>query len=137
MNYEREIIELHEFFEAWLGGKLEDTDANFQRFVSVTGAGFHIIAPDGSRMERDELRRQIRAAHGSRLTWRMWIENIRLHHQQGDLLLVTYEEWQQRDDAAPTARVTTALFRENAACPQGVEWLHVHETWIAAKMPPG
>jgi hypothetical protein len=52
----------------------------------------------------------------------------------GDILLVTYEEWQQSGDQT-TARLSTALFRDKPDAPNGLEWLHVHETWLPDRAP--
>ena len=33
-------------------------------------------------------------------------------------------------DGTITGRVSTAVFRERADTPNGLAWLHVHETWL-------
>ena len=45
-----------------------------------------------------------------------------------ELALATYEEWQEIDGKI-NARLSTVLLRAKADAPNGVEWLHVHETW--------
>jgi hypothetical protein len=132
--YSREIVDLHQFFEDWFSGKLDLTDANFRRFESVIADGFALIDPGGVITERETLIPRLRAAHNTRPNVRVWIENIRLHHYVGDILLVTYEEWQESGDQT-TARLSTALFRDKPDAPNGLEWLHVHETWLPDRAP--
>jgi hypothetical protein len=48
------------------------------------------------------------------------------------LALTTYEEWQEIEGKV-TARVSTAVFKQKANTPNGVEWLHVHETWLEVR----
>ena len=66
----------------------------------------------------------------------IWIENFRLRWAAGDNALVTYEEWHRRRGAT-SARLSSALFRREAAAPCGVAWLHVHETWLPGLAPEG
>lgn len=124
-----EIVELHEFFQGWLDGTLPPTDAAFARLVDSTGAQFTLISPSGELATREALLRDLRAAHGSRPGWRMWIERAQLRCQRGGLAVATYEEWQQ-DAAGTTARISTAVLAEQAGAPNGLAWLHVHETWL-------
>ncbi|GAB4518067.1 MAG: hypothetical protein OHK0046_25350 [Anaerolineae bacterium] len=128
MDYAQEIIDLHQFFEDWFNARLEQSA--FSRFADTMAAHFVIISPGGQLSERPALLDGLRAAYGQRPGLRIWIENIRLRHQQNTLLIVTYEEWQQHNDSPPTARLSTVVFQQEAAMPHGLMWLHVHETWL-------
>jgi hypothetical protein len=124
-----EIVGLHEFFQGWLDGTLPPTDAAFARLVDATGDEFTLITPAGDVVTREPLLAQLRAAHASRPGWRMWIERAELRFQRGDLTVATYEEWQQAGDAI-TAQISTAVFCDRPGAPNGLLWLHVHETWL-------
>lgn len=125
----REISELHDFFQAWFTGSIPNDEANFQRFAAVMDPAFVIIGPDGLLTELSTLVDRLAGAYGRFPGIRIWTENHRLHHQHGDLLLCTYEEWQEAP-AATTARLSSVLFLQDEATPNGVRWLHVHETWL-------
>lgn len=125
-----EICQLHDFFQAWFTGALANTDENFTRFAAVMAAGFAIINPSGKLTERPALLTGLRAAHGRQPGIRIWTQNHQLRHQAGDLTLVTYEEWQTTAAGETTARSSTVLFQAQAGAPNGVVWLHVHETWL-------
>ncbi len=133
-----EIVELHEFFQGWLDGTLPAMDAAFARLTDTTDAAMLLITPAGEIIPRQVLLTQLRAAHGSRPGWRMWIERAQLRCQSGDLLVATYEEWQQTGGTT-TARISTVVFRNRPGTPNGLVWLHVHETWLpsaqASHMP--
>ena len=124
--HETEIVELHEFFEGWLGGTLPGSDDAFERFERAIGDTFTFIGPDGTFLERAELVSFLRAAHGSRPGLRIRIKNPKLHHQLGELSIVTYEEWQEVGPAV-TSHLSSATFRSRG---EGLEWVHVHETWL-------
>ncbi|PJF40239.1 MAG: hypothetical protein CUN54_05970 [Phototrophicales bacterium] len=128
-DYGREIIELHEFFGRWFRGELENTDAVFARFADVIGDDFHIIAPDGTITRRADLMAGLRAGYQRQHDAKVWIENIHLRQRVGTIRIVTYEEWIERD-GQPKGRVSTVVFQENNAMPNGLQWLHVHETWL-------
>ncbi len=128
-GWSREIVELHEFFEGWLSGTLPATDAAFVRFEQVTSTGFTFVGPNASVLDRSAVLTLVRDAHGARPGLRIRIENPTVHHELGPLLVATYEEW-QKIGTETTARLSTALFRARHGTPCGVEWLHVHETWL-------
>lgn len=125
-DWQREIVELHEFFEGWLGGALAATDESFGRFEGAIVPGFTFVGPDAKVIGREDLLAGLRAAHGSRPALRIRIENPQLRHESADLLLATYEQWQE---CAPTVtgRLSTVVFRNSLG---GLQWMHGHETWI-------
>jgi hypothetical protein len=46
------------------------------------------------------------------------------------MLLATYEEWQVIEGET-RGRLSTALFRNREGTPNGIEWVHLHETWMS------
>ncbi|MBX0329298.1 DUF4440 domain-containing protein [Oscillochloris sp. ZM17-4] len=130
--WQTEIVELHAFFVAWLGGALPDDDATFARCAGTMAPGFAIIGPDGRLIAREELLATLRAAHGSRPGLTIWIERPALRYRDGALTLVTYEEW-QTEGGRTSGRASTALFRATPGAPNGISWAHVHETWLSGQ----
>jgi len=133
-NYEREIQELHQFFVDWMSGKLPKTDEAYGRFVNVVHQDFNIIGPNGQLTPRDALLKGLYETHGGREDFRIWVVNPRLHHENDLLVIATYEEWQEIDNHT-TTRLSTAIFVKDVDAPNGLHWLHVHETWLADKAP--
>ncbi len=128
---EAEIVELHRFLERWSNAALPDTDEAFARFAAVIAPSFLIIDPDGSEAGREPVVAAIRAAHGRwrEAPGRIRIENYRLHHAGGGLALATYEEWHDLPGGG-NGRLSSVLFGEDEAAPNGLVWLHLHEVWI-------
>ena len=125
-----EVDDLHSFFVAWMGGEAE---ADFARCEAALGPGFQIVEPDGTVIDRDPLLGALASAKGkhrdAERPFDIRIENSRARTVSDTLCLVTYVE-RQTVRGRETARRSTALFRKRAGGPNGVEWLHVHETWI-------
>jgi hypothetical protein len=128
---EREICELHDFFQGWLDGSLPATDEVFARFAKATAAGFMLIGPDGSAAGRQDTAEWIRSAHGTWPGFRLWTDEHTVRAAGEDWALCTYREWQTRDGVTSVRLSTAFLIADNAA-PAGLSWLHVHETWISA-----
>jgi hypothetical protein len=140
---EAEVRELHEFLVEWMTGVLPRTPEAYERFTQVMADGIVISNPGGELTERASLIGALESAHGIQAEspnqgrgnngepkdFRIWIENCQCRHQEGGLSLVTYEEWQQISGTV-TGRLSTALFRRCNGTPNGVEWLHLHETWL-------
>ena len=132
-GWRQEIVELHVFFEGWLSGVLPDTDACFERVEQVLATDFTFVDPTARLLEREAVLDFVRDAHCTRPGLSIRIENPQVRHDLDGLLLATYEEWQELD-GEKTARFSTALMRPRKNHAHGIEWVHVHETWLR---PPG
>jgi hypothetical protein len=127
---EDEVFELHRFFQGWYRGEVDAGGEAFSRVSDVLGEGFHLISPDGTKVGRSDLLASIRGAHGSKPA-DFVIRTEDCHFRAGGrgLGVVTYEEWHE-EGGTRRGRVSTAVFQDRADAPQGVEWVHVHETWL-------
>ena len=54
---------------------------------------------------------------------------MRVHPAEDGTFVAAYEEWQTKD-GPPKGRSSTAVMRPRAGTPNGLEWLHVEETWL-------
>lgn len=123
----QEVKELHQFFQDWFCGTLPNTDAAFARFADTIHPDFSIVGPDGNVTQQTALTGALRGAHSAG-EFKIWVENAQAKAVGGGLTLVMYEEWQIRN-GEQTVRQSSVLFRPKPNTPNGVEWLHVHETW--------
>lgn len=126
-NYEQEIHDLHQFFQGYLLGEI--APELMDRFSSVTDANFTIVTAEGAVIDRQGIEDYIRNAHASRPEFTIWTENVALKQHIGDMLIVTYEEW-QTIKAVTTSRTSTVVFQEDASLRNGLRWLHVHESGL-------
>ncbi len=125
-----EVQELHRFFQVWFAGEVADTDEEFGRFSQTIADTFTIVGPDGGVTDCATIKQALRNAHSAG-PFEIWIENPQVRALGDGVMLVLYEEWQIRE-SNKTARQSSALFRPKPQAPNGVEWLHVHETWIGS-----
>ena len=135
---EQEVRAFHAFLRDWLAGGVPRTRETFARFSEVMSDGLEVIGPRGTVTPRDALVHEFESLHGQLAAdadaFDIWIENFRFRWGAGDHALVTYEEWHRRQGAT-SARLSTALFRRDAAAHCGVAWVHVHETWLPGHAP--
>jgi hypothetical protein len=129
MNVTNEIVELHQFFERWFAATLAPSDANFARVLTALAPDFALISPDGRLAAGATVIDWLRGGYGTRPLFRLWTDKITVRHTGGELTLATYEEWQVINGVT-SCRLSSALFRAQGAAPNGVVWLHVHETWL-------
>ena len=158
---ENEIVELHQFFEDWFMGRLNNSDQAFRRVEDVMARGFTMVSPEGRVTGRTDLLHSLRSAHGAyalggaisirvaNILERPFSESNERSDPgdplagsptplrdtdnmlaSSDITLVTYEEWQD-EGSGERGRISSALFRSRVGTPNGLEWLHVHETWLS------
>jgi hypothetical protein len=127
-DWEREIRQLHEFFEGWLDGSLPDTDAAFARLTEALAPDFTMIVPEGETIDRSELLTRLRPANG-RAPRRITIDETHLIGQSGDMIVAAYTETHKRPDKE-RSRVSTVVFVKDGAAPNGLRWLHIQETLV-------
>ena len=125
----REVIELHDFFQAWLEGSAPQTESVFRRFTDVNDPAFLLIGPHGRAIDLSAARRWIWEAWNTRPNSRLWTEAHTLRFSTGEMAVMTYHEL-QLNDGAPNQRLSTVVFRQDPAAPNGLVWVHVHETWM-------
>lgn len=132
-----EVIRLHVFFVEWFTASIPNTEENFDAFNMSMAAEFHIISPRGVVDTKLELTSSLHRAHGIHKDsiFTIDIKNCQLLSVGGkESYLMRYEEWQKTvrsdGDVVETARISTVLFREQPNCFNGLEWMHVHETWL-------
>ena len=124
-----EVIDLHRFFVDWFVVARADT-VDFGRFEAVMGEGLTMIAPSGAILDRDAVVDRVRQ---SRATcdegFAISIEDIRPGWQADDMIVVLYVEAQLRGGKR-SRRQSSAVFTTSSSAPNGVEWRHLHETWL-------
>ena len=124
-----EITSLFSFFQDWMLGELENSDEVFDRCESALAPTFELISTGGESIGLQPLLLSLRGAHGSRQDFEIRVENFVCHTFGEDTALITYEEWHRLGEEHK-GRVATALLTRSAPAPGGVQWLHVHETWL-------
>ena len=124
-----EIVELHVFFVDWYD-KSTCGSTDFSRFDRVMGPGMRMIPPSGDMLDRDAVVGYVRDNRGTfDGDYAIEIADIRPAWEANGAIAVTYIEKQQRRGIS-TARRASALFTESSSAPNGVEWRHLHETWM-------
>ena len=126
-----EIHRLHQFFVDWFNGEFPKTKESFNLFLAATAEDFSIIPPSGHLIALNDLASSIFELHNGRPGLQIEVKNVRVHHQLGEYVLATYEEWQlEKGATAWNGRISTALLSQNKTAPSGMMWHHVHETWL-------
>jgi hypothetical protein len=124
-----EVINFHRFFEAWYDAATADK-TDFGRCERTFGQTFHMIPPTGRIFDRAETIELIRANRGSfHGDFSIEISDIRPSFETENVIVLTYVETQSRA-GKHSRRQASALFTASSSAPNGVEWQHLHETWL-------
>jgi hypothetical protein len=128
----QEVADLHAFFEAWLSGEAENTNAVFSRVESSLGEEFTMVSPSGQRLQRSDVIGWLRGTHGARASqgsFHIAIAEPEILLLRPPLVLLGYVEEQTAGDVV-TRRQSTAVFDVSFVVGGLVGGLALHETWI-------
>ena len=131
-SYEKEIRELHSFFEAWYRGTIDDSARSFGRVKDVLAPEFTLITSDGHIIARDQLLALLRAEYSTKPDIEIWVENFQLRLTAGDIVLVNYEEHGTTTNMKRSTLIT-AVLRKNPEQQNGLEWIHLHEVRLPSQ----
>jgi hypothetical protein len=129
---EREIVRFHKVFADWLRGDIPDTDEAFEAFRGALSRDFVMVVPQGRLLRYPELIRAVRDVHGQRAdteNYRIWIEDVEVQVDHEDAIMATYEEWEVAGSERQ-GRLSSALLVFDDSMPEGLQWRHLHETWL-------
>lgn len=128
-----EIVELHNFFEAWFRGELPRTPGTFERYRRVMADDFQMVTPSGRRLGGERLASSMWEAHGQcsemEPPFTIQIENPEVRWVSRDVCVATYDE-AQRVEGELKVRTSTVLFQRDDRAPNGLVWYQLHETWL-------
>ncbi len=124
-----EVLDFHRFFEGWYDAATADS-IDFGRCERTFGQAFHMIPPTGRVFDRAQTIELIRANRASfHGDFSIEISDIRASFETADTIVLTYIEAQSRAGKF-SRRQASALFTASSSAPNGVEWQHLHETWL-------
>ena len=124
-----EVRSLHEAFEELFTGRSRDLG----RCASALAMDFSMVAPDGSKLDREAVLGALSAAAASP-DFRIRVKDLSPIWEAEDSVLLQYIEEQYRDGRT-TRRLSTALFTAEARAPCGVVWRYLQETWMQVAAP--
>jgi len=124
--WHREIVELHDFFEAYFLGTLPADDVHR---LDVLADDFTFVGPDGSRSTREQTVGAITAGHAHTESLRITVTDAELLVDGGDTVVARYVENHELSSGS-NHRVSTVVFSRDDAAPNGLSWRTVHETWL-------
>ena len=125
MDWQREIDELHHFFEAYFLG----TEDALDRVEAALGPAFTFVGPDGDQTDRQATIDRIEAGHGHASQLRITTTEHHLLHETDEVVVASYVERHELS-ASSNRRLSTVVFTVDPDGPNGLRWLRVHETWL-------
>jgi len=124
-----EVRSLHEAFEDLFTGRRRDLG----RCAKALAMDFSMVAPDGSRLNREAVLGVLGAAALCPDLRIKIVDLTRIWEAENSVLLQYVEE--QYRDGRTTRRLSTALFTAEAGAPCGVVWRYLQETWVQVAAP--
>ncbi len=129
-----EVYEFHRFLVKWFTGRERPDKLLFVEFSDVLAPDFRLVSPAGRIFTRTELEARVWEAYGAHgrdpNPFRVWVERFEGRPLGEGHHLVLYEEWQEVKGETKV-RQSSAVFRKSEHARNGVDWVHVHETWLA------
>lgn len=129
-SIQREIVEFNVFITKWLSGELPNKQETFQRLSGVIGTGAKFVHPWGDESSLQEFLCGLIPKHGTMKEMKVsfWFDNIQERKLAEGVHLVTWQPWEQVTGGEKRGYFATAILTAKEGTPNGVEWLHFHET---------
>jgi len=127
-EFTTEIIELHDFFEAYFLGSLP-LDA-LDRADAAFHPDFTMVGPDGELRNRATILQMLHDGHARTEAVEISTSDHTLVTDDADTVVASYVERHDRPGAPSTERRTMVVFVRDEAAPNGLAWRHAQETWI-------
>ena len=124
-DWQREIDELHAFFEAYFLG----TNHSMDRVEQALAPDFTMVGAHGVTSDRAATVAAISDGHGHTQSLRIVCSEHRLLAETDELVVAAYVESHELAERS-NHRQSTVIFRRDAAAPNGLLWVRVHETWL-------
>lgn len=124
-NWQSEIIQLHEVFEAYFLGTTDD----LTRVEAALAADFTFVATDADTTDRDGTLAAITGAHAHTDSLTIRTVDHKLVLGADGILVAEYVEEHVLTDRTNSRRATV-VFSTDPDGPNGLRWRRVHETWI-------
>ena len=122
----REVIDLHNILQAWLGGEsriaLEEILSHFQM-------DFVMISPAGRTIALDAFSHNLPGMYGSRPELKMEICDLKTVYLSTSTVMINYRE-RQNWRGNSNERISTALLVRGEGDPR-LQWRFLQETWVA------
>lgn len=125
MRWRDEIVELHEFFEAYFLG----TESSLGRAESALAPEFTIVTPDGAESDRAGTLEMLRNGHAHATELSITTTDHRLIAGTDEVVVAGYVEHHQFGHRE-NHRCSTVVFIADPGAPNGWSWRHVQETWL-------
>lgn len=123
--WEREIVELHDFFEGYFLGTRDD----LERCDAALDQDFTMAGPDGTVAGKVATMAAIEAGYQHTDLLRILVTQTRLIAESPELVVAEYVESHELASRRNHRR-SSVTFRRDPQGPNGLRWVHVQETWI-------
>jgi len=125
-DWETEIRELHEFFEAYFLGT---SGKELDRVEAALGSDFTMCGPSGDESDRKATIKALKDGFAHTLSLRIEIADPELLFDDAHQLIAAYTEIHHLADRSNYRR-STVIFGHDPDAPNGLRWIRVHESWI-------
>ena len=126
MEIEKEIRELLSFLASYHNASIPD-DVN--RLETCFSDNMYLISVSGRKIAKHELIKGIKLSYGSTKEASYWAENTTIEELGEGYYLAIFTE-HRKTKGTTNSRISTSIFVPNQNAPNGVQWLHIHDTLV-------
>lgn len=125
-----EVIDLHEFLQAWLKGETDNETPGLARLNKALYEHFTVVHPTGLSDDKSGVLANFGSAHGARSKdYQLRVDEIQPRLPGGGLSFVTYREAHIEAGQPARNRLATAILQMDLNS-GAITWLHLHETLL-------
>lgn len=132
-----EVVKLNLFFERWRRAEVEKFELYLANMKAVCCPSGVLIHPSGTEKLLGDCVNAFRTCYGDQKgkSYRVWVDQVLPTQVGSNSWLVKYKKWELSGEKQKGCLTTVLLSSKGVSVPEGLTWVHVHQTWLDGAAP--
>ncbi|XP_027176070.1 sucrose-phosphatase 1 [Coffea eugenioides] len=132
-----EVVKFNLFFERWRRAEVEKSELYLANMKAVCCPSGVLVHPSGIEKLLGDCVNAFRTCYGDQQGkgYRVWVDQVLPTQVGSDSWLVKYKKWELSGEKQKGCLTTVLLSSKGVSVPEGLTWVHVHQTWLDGAGP--
>ncbi|KAJ4720516.1 Sucrose-phosphatase [Melia azedarach] len=126
-----QVVKFYLFYERWRRAEVEMSEHHIESLRLLFYALGITVHPSGIERSMRQCIDLIEKMYGDKQgkKYQVWVDRVSSAQIGSDAWLVKFDKWESSGDEWQCC-LTTVLMSSQATAPDGLKWMHMHQTWL-------